>query len=31
MKPKTAKKIWFVISLIGILAMLLFTMLPAFQ
>lgn len=30
MKQKTMKNLWIVISIIGILAMLLFTILPAF-
>jgi hypothetical protein len=31
MKPKTAKALWTVITVIGVLAMLIFTFLPALQ
>jgi len=30
MKRKTLKKLWFVVAIIGIFAMLLFTVMPAF-
>jgi hypothetical protein len=31
MKHKTIKKVWIVIAIIGVLAMVLFSILPAFQ
>lgn len=31
MKPKTAKRLWIIVSLVGILAMLMFTLMPAFK